>query len=654
MNIKITVCLLLTISLSAQKKVDKTNSGEKVLNDLIANIQQNPNNPLNVDSQSLMDVANKLPDGNLKNKLMYYSQNIGVDKDLSMRQVYYDMGEAFNRNNKIVSEAQFQNIGAGLNLLLQKPEQLVDKLKTITTSYGNGMFLNDPSYRAELSSTLGVPMMNKDMALGATLLVTAIAGMQEEKQFKLDYKKYYDMAAVLVYSEVDRNLSKSLIDAGVLKSSGDNVTPLYKYDFENGSSLDVRNGFLTLTNIFTGLSKKLVEVEAKNEGVYESGDIHPVKVEVSPDESYFVLSTGKKPVKESGLKKKEGYLINSLTGEALTQKHLYNVISYTNIHQVTISKDKLHYYGYNPQGNKLYSVDLLMDAKYVYKNVDMPNGDNFLINGKMKKQALLQFTSFGVESNDELLSLVWAFGQDSSITLGPQDLTVYSSTYLYGDKIDNKKGTNKGLSNKVTGIASTKNGDFFFTTASGQIGKVVGPTQNYSNIDNLLSKTKLINFAKPYDFTVKSKYVFNGRGGGIGGANLPIFTLSKDEKWLVYTVDSKMYLIETADISNTKEFDLTSIPFNLFFTKENSDYVLNLMMLNEFNMPVIKKYSFSKLCNSKKLQPLPAPSSSGNISSTSADSTISEEIKKLKALLDDGTLTKEEFAKAKKKLLKDD
>jgi len=223
MNIKISICLLLTISLAAQKKVDKTNSGDKVLNDLITNIQQNPNNPLNVDSQSLLDVANKLPDGSLKNKLISYSQDIGVDKNFSMRQVYYDMGVAFNKNNQIVSEAQFQNMGAGLNLLLQNPEKVADKLKTITSGYGNGMFLNDPSYRAQLSSTLGVPMMNQDVAMGATLVVAAIADIQENKQFKLDYKKYYDMAAVMVYSEVDRNLGKSLIDAGVLKTSGDNV-----------------------------------------------------------------------------------------------------------------------------------------------------------------------------------------------------------------------------------------------------------------------------------------------------------------------------------------------------------------------------------------------------------------------------------------------
>lgn len=653
MRITILFCLLATFSLSAQKKTDNSNSGEKVLNELIANIQQNPNNPLKVDSQSLMDVANKLPDGSLKNKLISYSQNIGVDKDLSMRQVYYDIGVAFSKNNQIVSEAQFQNMGAGLNLLLQNPEKVADKLKTVVSSYGNGMFLNDPSYRAQLSSSLGVPMMNQNMALGATLAVGAIAAIQEGKQYKEDYKKYYDMAAVMVYSEMDRNLGKSLIDAGVLKSSNDNVTPLYKYDFENGSSLDVRNGVLTLTNMFTGLDKKLVEIESKNEGVYESDDIHPIKVEVSPDEAYFVLSTGKKPHPESGLKKKEGYLINSLTGEAVTQKYLYNVVSYTNIHQATIGKEKIHYYGYNPQGNKLFSVDLLMDAKYVYKNVDMPNGDNFLIKNKMKKAALLQFTSFGVESNDELLSLVWAFGQDSSITLGPQDLTTYTSTYLYGDKVDNKKGTNQGLSNKITGIASTKNGDFFFATATGQFGKVAGPTQNYSNIDNLLSKAKLTNFGKSYDFTVKDRYIFDGRGGGFGSKALPLFALSKDEKWLVYTVDSKMYLSETADTANIKEFDLTSIPYNLYFTKENSDYVLNLMSINEFRMPIIKKYSFSKLCNSKKLPPVTASSSSTSQASAT-DSSISDEIKKLKALLDDGTLTKEEFAKAKKKLLKDD
>lgn len=653
MRITLLTCLLVTLSLSAQKKTDNSKSGEKTLNELIANIQQNPNNPLNVDSQSLMDVANKLPDGSLKNKLISYSQNIGVDKDLSMRQVYYDIGVAFNKNNQIVSETQFQNMGAGLNLLLQNPEKVADKLKTVVSSYGNGMFLNDPSYRAQLSSTLGVPMMNQDVAMGATLVVAALADIQQNKQYKLDYKKYYDMAAVMVYSEADRNLGKSLIDAGVLKATSDNVTPLYKYDFENGSSLDVRNGILTLTNMFTGLSKKLVEVESKNEGVPESGDMHPIKVEVSPDEAYFVLTTGKKPDPESGLKKKEGYLINSLTGEAVTQKHLYNVISYTNIHQATITREKLHYYGYNPQGNKLFSVDFLMDAKYVYKNVDMPNGDNFLIKNKMKKAALLQFTSFGVESNDELLSLVWAYGLDSSITLGPQDLTMYSSTYLYGDKVDNKKGTNKGLSNKLTGIAATKNGDFFYTTANGQLGKVAGPTQNYSNIDNLLSKAKVTNLARPYDFTVKNNYIFDGRGGGFGIAPLPIFVLSKDEKWLVYTVDSKMYLIETADTSNTKEFDLTAIPYNLFFTKENSDYVLNLMSFNEFKMPIIKKYSFSKLCTSKKLPPVTANTAS-NSQASGTSSSISDEITKLKALLDDGTLTKEEFAKAKKKLLKDD
>lgn len=653
MNIKLSICLLLTISLSAQKKGDKINSGDKVLNDLITNIQQNPNNPLNVDSKSLMDVANKLPDGNLKSKLMYYSQNIGVDKDLSMRQVYYDMGEAFNRNNKIVSEAQFQNIGAGLNILLQKPEQLADKLKTITTSYGNGMFLNDPSYRAELSSALGVPMMNKDMALGATLLVTAIAGMQEEKQYKLDYKKFADMAAIMVYSEVDRNLSKSLIDAGVFKSSTQMVTALYRYDFENGTTLSVENGILVLRNMFTGLNKKLIEVPSKDDGVVDNSNRQPIYIEVSQDDESFLLTTGKNPVAESKLDKKEAYKINSLTGEAVSHKYLFNNSIYNNfnnIRQSIFDSQKLHSYIFIPDGNKIFSANVFFDGKSDFKKMDMPNGKTFLIKGEMRKALVMQSIAYGIENSDELLAMVWAYGEDGAI-FGPEDLTKYSSTYTYGDKLENKKGENKGLTNKLTGIISAKNGDFFFTTANGQIGKVQGPTQNFSDLENLLSKAKITNFAKPYDFIVKENFVFNG---GVYRTALPMLRLSKDEKWLVYTVDLKMYLIETADTSNIKEFDLASSPYDLFFTKENSDYVLNLMSANEFKMPIIKKYSFSKLCNSKKLPPAEASSTARNSDAASVDSSISEEIKKLKALLDDGTLTKEEFAKAKKKLLKDD
>lgn len=638
----ISILLINTFIVAAQKKNNSTNN--QLIDNLVTMVQQDPDNPLKIDSESLQKIAGGLPEGTLKQKLLTYSQNIGMDSDLSMRQVYWDLGVAFNDDNLTTQQAEYQKMGASLNLLLESPEKLADKLG-ITSNLGNGMFFNDPAYRTALSEATGIPNMNQDTAMGVTLAVASLAALQGSQQFKQDYKKYSKMSWAMVYSEADHNLSKNLIDAAVLKAPYNFVTSLYKYDFENGSTLSVENGVLILKNSKLNVSKKLATVIWKNDGDSGFEEPHMVRVEVSDDEKFFTVTTGKNPHPDSGLNKKEGYIINSLTGEAITHKDLYNALMSTAIIQPSFNDQKLEYY-YSYYASLLYN-EMDFNKKQDSKRVVLPNEDNFLIKNKKRKSSLLEFFPYAVKMGNELLSLMWAYGQDDTIHLGPVEETIYSSSFLYGDKFDNKKGLNIGLTNKLTGLTSTNNGDLFFTTANGQIGKISGPTYNIENAETLLKTAQTASFAKPYDFIIKDKYLFNG---GRSMKALPKLMTSVDEKWLVYLVDYKMYLINALDITITKEFDLTAIPFGSFFTKENGDYVLNLVSLNQFKIPVIKKYSFSGLCNSKKL-PIPAKKASVSIAKESTTS-ISEEIKNLKALRDEGTITEEEFTKAKNKLLK--
>jgi|GEM_PF-5194665 len=644
MRLPVILILLINTFIAAAQKKNNSASNNQMIDNLVTMLQQDPDNPLKIDSESLQKIAGGLPEGTLKQKLLTYSQNIGTDNDLSMRQIYWDLGAAFNDGNLTAQQAEYQKIGTNLNLLLQSPEKLAEKLG-ITSNIGNGMFFSDPAYRATLYEATGIPNMNEDTAMGVTLAVASLAALQGSQQFKEDYKKYSKMSWAMVYSEADHTLSKNLIDAAVLKAPYNFVTSLYKYDFENGSTLSVENGVLILKNSKLNLSKKLATVIWKNDGDSGFEEPHMVRVEISNDEQFFTVTTGKNPHPDSGLNKKEGYIINSLTGEAITHKDLYSALMSTAIIQPSFNDQKLEYY--YPYYTSLLYNEMDLKKKQDSRRVVLPNEDNFLIKNKKRKSSLLEFFPYAVKTGNELLSLMWAYGQDDTFKLGPADETIYSSSFLYGDKFDNKKGLNSGATNKLTGLTSTKNGDLFFTTANGQIGKISGPTHNLENAEALLKTAQTSAFAKPYDFIIKDKYLFNG---GRSMKALPKLMTSGDEKWLVYLVDYKMYLISASDISITKEFDLTSIPFGSFFTKENGDYVLNLVSLNQFKIPVIKKYSFSGLCKSKKL-PIPAKTSKGSTAKEPAAS-ISEEIKNLKVLRDEGTITEEEFTKAKNKLLK--
>jgi hypothetical protein len=643
MRVYIILILLITASIATAQKKNNSASTNQLIDNLVTMLQQDPDNPLKIDSESLQKIAGGLPEGTLKQKLLTYSQNIGIDNDLSMRQVYWDLGVAFNNDNLTTQQAEYQKMGTNLNLLLQSPEKLAEKLG-ITSNLGNGMFFNDPAYRATLSEAIGIPNMNQDTAMGVTLAVASLAALQGSQQFKEDYKKYAKMSWAMVYSEADHNLSKNLIDAAVLKAPYNFVTSLYKYDFKNGSTLSVENGVLILKNSKLNLSKKLATVIWKNDGNSGFEEPHMVRIEISGDENFFTVTTGKKPHPDSGLDKKEGYVINSLTGEAITHKDLYSVLMSTATIQPSFNDQKLEYYW--SYYTSLMYIDLDFKKKPDSKRIVLPNEDNFLIKNKRQKN-VTEYFPYAMQTGEGLLSLVWGSGQDLTLRLGPVDETIYSSSFLYGDKFDNKKGLNIGVTNKLTGLTSTKNGDLFFTTANGHIGKISGSTHNLENAETLLKTAQTSSFAKPYDFIIKDKYLFNG---GRSMKALPKLMTSGDEKWLVYLIDYKMYLINASDITITKEFDLTAIPFGSFFTKENGDYVLNLVSLNQFKIPVIKKYSFSGLANSKKIE-IPAKKS---LSSTAKESTasISEEIKSLKALRDEGTITEEEFTKAKNKLLK--
>jgi hypothetical protein len=297
---------LLTLNLTivnafAQKQNEATD--QILVNNLLNNLKSDPTNPLKLNKQTLLDIANLIPEGNLKSKLLSYGANLGSDDNLSMRQVYWDLNTAFtNMNNP--SLAPFLNTGKSLDYLLNNSQLLLNSIQNGATNYTPGMFMNDPQFINTLQKMTGISQSNAGLlGIGVELAMAFVEQAKLTKQFRSDYASYAEMSSQMAYPEADPALSKALIDACIGRNALSMITPIYRYDFDNGSSIRVENGILKYFNPAKNITRELVPVENRNNGksyvnsftgtFFDTKEYQPQLISVCSDDKKFILQTGK-------------------------------------------------------------------------------------------------------------------------------------------------------------------------------------------------------------------------------------------------------------------------------------------------------------------------------------------------------------------------
>ena len=125
MKMKLLSLLFFLFSLEvsyAQTKLKADPGQHSLINELLKKIEVDPDNPLSVDKKLLTEVANALPAGTLKDKLLTYSANFGRDQNLSMRQIYWDLNAAFSSNSSLSKIAPVAKTGKSLDVLLNQTD----------------------------------------------------------------------------------------------------------------------------------------------------------------------------------------------------------------------------------------------------------------------------------------------------------------------------------------------------------------------------------------------------------------------------------------------------------------------------------------------------------------------------------------------------
>ncbi|MES2276165.1 MAG: SHOCT domain-containing protein [Bacteroidota bacterium] len=656
----------LSLLLSTTVIVRAQSAEQSVINNLLTNLQSNPDNPLKVDKQLLENVAKAIPDGGLKNKLLAYSANIGVDGNLSMRQVYWDLGTALAKNSNLSSIAQFGATTKGLNVLMNNPEELVSSIKNNIANYKPGAFANDPVFMSALTDVTGSAQWAQNAAIGVDLVMGAIADAKAKKKFNEDYKKLAEMSSFMIYPETDRGLSRSLIDAAVLYRPFNTVTPLYKYDFDNGASLFVEIGILKFQNPSKGIKKNLTVIPDRNNGVDNTANNSPVLLKIADDESRFYISSSdiKVPAGSNCLDTKEAYVIDANTGEAIKLKSaaLY-AMNFVDIRSAVFQNKIIFNPLYNSSVTNLvaYKHDFSANPKNGVEQYPIPGSVNFYLKDRERgltsvvadaSHVAAPIQTYCYPINGGLLTLFWGYGESNKIIqLDAEDRTKYSSTILYAGTTE-KQRANTGLVNSLTGIAMNKKGDLFFINKLGAAGKISAAEVNAGEaLYNKINQANKTMVAKPYNFLPTIKYLFNAVAFDL--YSLPTFHITPDDKWLTYILEDELYLISTEDMTKVKTFKFTNKPYDHFFSKENGEPVLYISAFNEFKFPITKKYSLAKLIEYEPAPIVPivaVPALVKEVKAT-AGKSITDEIKELKKMLDDGTITKEQFEKAKNKLL---
>jgi hypothetical protein len=674
----VTVCFLSNLNVLAQNARET----EDALNSLVKGLETNPENPLNIDKEFLSNFSRLLPEGSLKNALQSYGSNFGIDKDLSTRQIYWDIASGFDQNKSIINNNQYGAIGLELNLMFDNYNLLSDKLKSIEGDYEFGSFINDPAVISSLANITGSYENAQAMGLGIEFIAGFSEAMQEAQKYKDDYRKLAALSTKNLYAETDPNLTSALIDAYVGIEGYQIITPMYRYDFSNGASLRVENGILKFFNASKGTVKNLLLVDKRHDGNFYKyknmrGGFYST-ILISPDEKVIYLYVNPDVISDmkcTDCLEKSGYTLNTNDGEIIFAKSGwmaptgYEVLNDTRFDS---NNDPVRYNfsasmgffstskivfksGFKMTKESLAVSGLDKEKKFQLNNVNMKfkNDNSFqesLFNYKVKVHYLY-------EKDDCTINLFWA---NSNKELD-KDKIMYSSSMLQIAKGKTYYNAD-GMINQLTGIAMTRSGDLYFTGKNGSIGKLNG--SEFKLDDPALTATISAAMNKKvfasYNFIGDKNYI--STHGQISSGALPLYPSLKftpDEKLLVYIVNDNLYIVNPVDFGSVKRFKLLLHPYNYYFTKENGDWVINIQALNEFKFPITKKYSINKLVSGYDAERIRAINKESNRKdglnstnkSTETNFSLADEIKKLKELLDSGVITQEEFETAKKKLL---
>ena len=662
----------------------KTEQSLNALNSILNGLQTNPENPLQIDKAFLSDFSDLLPEGNLKNTLQSYGTNLGVDADLSYRQVYWDMSGGFKQNPSIAGNSQFANVSQGLNLMFDNYNLIANKLKNNGGKYELGSFINDPSIMNGLTSLTGSAETAQTLGASIELASIFVNAFTAGKEYKDEYKKLAALSIKNMYAEIDANLNGALIDAYVGIENDQRITPMYRYDFENGASLRVENGILKYFNAKKAIIKNLMVVDKRHDGnYYKDKDLRGYQsstVAVSPDESVFYIFVNPKAISEVKCEdclKKCGYSFETDNGEiihtALGIKYgcescpsgwpghniIFNKYSIPTQYGLSASLGFFHI-----SGGGFLSEKMMMDGKGQTMFSLLDKNKKFIINGKEKK--FKDNTDFSesifrgakspffylFEKEDSYISLIWANSLNEGLLAG--DGTSYSGSMVQVSKSKDFKKADyfnaDAMLNELTGLAMTKTGDMYFAGKNGTIGKLVAGDYKLDD-QSLAGKMRSAMNKKvftAYDFTANKKYVANHGQINTPESRFPFYPKMKftpDEKILVYTVTDNLYVILPDDLNNIKTYKLSCHPYDYYFTKESGDWVINLQSQDEFKFPITKKYSLAKL-STMEIKTISSVSTS-----TNANFSLADELKKLKDLFDSGAITQEEYDAAKKQIL---
>lgn len=700
---KIILILALNISIVSFAQIvnKKTNSKEieKAVDLLSQDLQSNPENPLKINGEFLSNLSNLITDETTKNMLQSYGNNLGVDKDLSYRQVYWDISNAFKQNPNLSGDNQFLQTIQGLDVMFNNYASLSDALQSSGGNLDFGMFITDPDMISSLSNFTKSYESAQALGIGIQFLSSLAKEIQANQKYKEDYSKLARLSSTNVYAEKDINLNGAFIDGYVGVESFQVLTPMYRYDFDNGASIRVEKGVLKYFNLKKGIVKDLLVVDERHDGkFYKYSDLrmgYYAAINVSPDESVFYLFVNDKPFSEIKCKtclKKTGYTINSETGEIIFAQPSWRIAPWgsTALNQIHFNKNSIPLvYSFSAWGKNFYTNGMPFTSEEQFSdNIGissfLDSRKSFKINNEtlpFERAPQMNKSIFDMYVNSHYLftkdsctlSLFWA-RNESTLTTGagmiqtttiPINETTYVSSMLQTAKND-KAFNEDGLVNELTGIAMSKNGDLFISGRNGSIGKL--NASEYKLDDPMFtSKVRKVMDKKvfeTYDFNASKEYV-TGHGNIATQSHTlyPSLKLTPDDKYLIYILKDNFYLIDPKNLMKVKHYKLSCHPYNTFFTKESGGWVVNIMALNEFKFPITKKYSLEKM-NSMDIKKINPPKNntkesnvSSNVSSNSKSASndsnfsLADEIKKLKELLDAGAITQEEYSAAKAKLL---
>lgn len=671
-------------------KSNTTGNDAQVINSLAKGIASNPNNPLQINNSFLNTLSGALPDGALKNALQSYGSNLGSDADISYRQIYQDVRSALEQNPSLSSSnPSYARTNSELSALFGNTAAITDALQQLDKKGQLGNTQNNDLFQSSISGTFGgtTPSIgNFDAAMGLAGMLTN--AYNEDQIAKENYTKLALKSKEALYAEVDPSISMALIDANLGIEGNKMITPIYRYDFNNGSSLRVESGILKFIDPKNSLSKNLALVERRNNGQYyggtNTGGWGNTAVFVSENDSLFYVYVEKKTnadVKCNDCLKSGGYVIDATNGRIIFSSSkigLFPVVADLNNAKFDV-KGNLLYYGFYAHYKAFWNYEkIFKEGEKItsYYNLRyINNSNNFVINDVSKK--FTDFVAFGepifsakqikyhyaFEKDSSTINLYWTHSSNETLVAG--DGTRYASSML---QICNaKKIYNEDVMlNEVTGLAMSRNGDLYVAGRDGGLGKLAAADYALENqhLQAQLRGAMKNKLFPVFDFVATPKY--KAKNGNLDkNRSYPVFPSLKftpDEQWLVYTIKDKLYLVSPENFNIVHSYTLSFQPYGSFFSKENGQWTLNLMGVNEFMFPVVKKYSVARLSQKKdttKYTPsasraataAPSPAKTGPAND---GQTIVDQLKKLKELYDTGVLTKEEFSLAKSKLLKSD